>query len=160
MAYGKVKVTRMGTLIGFEVEGLGETVLDIATLRKEVIERAVMHGLQQRVCDTAASEKTPEGKLAAMRAMVDWLNAGNPWERERGAGPGSIELRAIAQVKGCSVEEIKKRIEETAKARGVKASAIQAALVRTADVQAALAALRAAAGKASGLDGDELLEGV
>lgn len=147
-------------VIEFVVEGVGATVLDIVGLRDDVKARAMMHGLVQRVSDTAASEKSSEGKFAAMKAMVDWLNAGNPWERERGAGPGSIELRAIAAVRGKTVEEIKASIAATAAARGVKPAAVQAALVRVEAVQKEIERLRAAEGKASSLDGDELLEGL
>ena len=161
MEIGKIKVTPdyAAQEITFEVTGIGAAVLELNAVKPDVATRAMYHGFRQRVADCAASEKSAEGKLAAMRAMVEWLNAGNPWERERGAGggKGSIELRAIAEVRGKTIEEVKAGIEATAATRGVKPAAVQAALVNLPAVRAVIERIRAEEGRQTGLNGDDLL---
>lgn len=69
--------------------------IDLAKLSPELIARAVLHGLTQKIADAAAGAAKiagPDGDVAAtgqalMQKVVDQLEAGE-WGRQRSAGDG------------------------------------------------------------------------
>ena len=82
----------------FDVTSRGETVtVDVAKLSADLVARAVLHGLKQRIGDSAAGaakvaaasyDMTVEEVTASfMQDVVDTLHAGS-WGIERGAGGG------------------------------------------------------------------------
>jgi hypothetical protein len=82
-------------LITFHVEGQPVLPLSIAQLSDEVRNRALIHGLVQKVSDAAALGKdaTPADKHAAMAAVVYRLNSGD-WNK-RGESDGSTAPAGI-----------------------------------------------------------------
>lgn len=73
-----------GSLIVFKVEGAGETTLDLSKLSNVVADRALQHGMIQRIRDAAALSRddatgasaSPADKLAEMKALCDHYNSG------------------------------------------------------------------------------------
>ena len=155
--------------ITFHVRGVPEPlVLDTVNLSHAIRERALLHGLVQRISDAAAIPRdtatglsaTPEEKHEAMSALVGHYMSGTPdWTLNRASGDGPIgglTIRAVAAVQGLSVTEMRTRIEELAEKRGVTTRAILAKLAKSQAVASKMEELRGEHG-GSGLDGDELL---
>jgi len=110
---------RSNAVVGFEQEGSrlhftagGQTVtLDMDLMNPTLIDRAVVHGLKQRISDAAAIPcdpvtglpASPEEKFAAIAALVEHYNSGSSeWNRARAAGDGISRtgntLQAFANV--------------------------------------------------------------
>lgn len=151
--------------IAFVVAGVGEVVVDLSAISSEVRDRALYHGLIQRVSDAAAISRDPEtgksaspaDKLAAMKELVDHYNSGSPdWSRRRagGTGGGREGLLFTALVRlypGKSAELIREFLKG-------KSRAEQSALSSSAKVRPIIDSIRAEAGR--GIDGDALLDGL
>jgi hypothetical protein len=94
----------------FSVKGAGDTTLTLARVHADVMRRAAIHGLKQRVSDAAAQSRDPKtgasasahDKLAAMAAIVDHYNSGSSeWRLKGGDRIGTDEVllaRALAEV--------------------------------------------------------------
>ncbi len=110
---------RSNAVIGFEQMGRelrftvgGQTVtLDMARVSQTLLERAIVHGLKQRISDAAAIPcdaatglpASPEEKFAAIAALVEHYNSGSiEWNRARAVGDGiprtGNTLQAFANV--------------------------------------------------------------
>lgn len=101
-----------GRVIVFKVKDAGETRLDIQKLHAKIAERAMIHGLVQKVSDAAALSRntetgksaSPQDKLAAMVKVVEHLSSGTEeWnlKREGGGGPSQETqwlVRALTEV--------------------------------------------------------------
>lgn len=84
--------------IVFTVAGVAQLELSLSSVSSQVFERAAIHGLIQRICDTAAISRntetgqsaTPAEKYEAMKELVDYYNSGAvEWSRKRtGTGSG------------------------------------------------------------------------
>jgi hypothetical protein len=74
-----------GGVITWSVKGAGELTLDVAKLSEENRQRAVCHGMVQRVSDAAAMARdaktgasaTPQEKFAAMQRLVEHYAGGS-----------------------------------------------------------------------------------
>ena len=77
--------------ITFDVVGAGSIALTIAQLSADVVTRATVHGIVQKVSDAAALGKdaTPSDKFAAMSAVVARLLDGE-WKMARGDGSSAV----------------------------------------------------------------------
>lgn len=89
-----------GSLLTFMVKDSGNVVLDMSKLHSDVLNRAAVHGMIQRISDAAALSRDadtgkpalPGEKLAAMRELVDHYMSGTAeWSRRR-AGSGVRRL--------------------------------------------------------------------
>lgn len=151
----------------FKVEGAADMVLDTRLLHKDILTRAVMHGLKQRVSDAAAipcdeetgKPATPVEKAAAMKAIVDHYNSGAAeWSIGRTASgereEGGITLRAVADVQGVDIETMRARVTELAEKKGLTTKAIYGQLAKSPDVIRKIAELRAAK---AGVNSDDIL---
>ncbi len=90
--------------------GVAHITLKIGNLAPQITERAMLHGLIQRVSDAAAISRdtktgksaTPADKLAAMSEIVEHYNAGSSeWRIARAAGDGigrSYLLMALVEL--------------------------------------------------------------
>lgn len=87
-----VTVSDTGTIL-FSVAGAGEFSIDRNALPAEIADRAVVHGVVQKVSDAAAFPKsanaTPADKLAAMQSVADRLMDGE-WSKRSGDGTGPV----------------------------------------------------------------------
>lgn len=90
------EVAQDGSTITFTVLGAGKLVLELAKLSDANKKRAAIHGLVQRVSDSAAipfnkdtGYATAAQKHAAMAVVVEHLNSGSEdWKIKRAAGSG------------------------------------------------------------------------
>ena len=163
---GSVITTRVvNGELEFEVAGVGVLRLDPAALSTANRQRALLHGLKQRVTDAAALARdtttgksaTPQEKFDAMRAIVDHLASGSEeWEIRRAGGGGNntLLLRAIAQHKGTDTAGVREMVRAAAERRGVKEGEILKALAGAQAIRDIMAQLQA---EATGLDADAML---
>jgi len=104
----RVITTRIdGNLVTFEVRDAGNVTLDLSKLADEVKDRAMIHGMVQRVSDAAAMSRndetgkpaSPVDKLTAMARLVDHYNSGTHlWTMNREGGGGGNEGGLLGQV--------------------------------------------------------------
>lgn len=107
--------------------GTPELQIDVTTLPTELLHMAAAHGLKQKLCDAAAISRntsngasaTPDDKYAAVKAIYDRLTGPNPtWNAPR-AGvertPGTLFVRAVAEVTGKTVAEMAPQIKAMTK---------------------------------------------
>ena len=168
-----VTTTQEGAVLVFKVHGAGETRLDLNALSVGVKDRAMLHGLVQRVSDRAAISRnpengqaaTPQDKLARMQALVDWYNTGTgEWSPTRTAGGSGGKAKgvnpvveAVAEIQGVSYAEMMGRIEAACEKRGVGVKAYVNKLATQEQVLARMADI--AKRNSSGLDdGDDLMD--
>lgn len=146
------------------VEGQGELAITVAELSEEVRNRAVIHGLVQKVSDAAALGKdaTPADKFAAMKAVVDRLNDGDWSKRGDGNGdgqPAGIIFRAFHQFVQDMSAEAKRPAPSEESIRALydkKTRSEQLALRNDPRISAIMETLRAAKVKTSTVDLDTL----
>lgn len=89
-----------GTLV-FTVGEAGSTEIEIGNLSDDIREKAMLHGLVQKVSDAAAmpkanltgdAKKDAATKLEAMRAVANRLTDENPeWNKRSGDGSGPVQ---------------------------------------------------------------------
>lgn len=150
----------------FSVQGAGETILWLRKVSESNRQRAMVHGLVQKISDKAAIPRdtktglsaTPEAKLAAMARLVEHLNSGSEdWS-----------LRVAAEPRESSVDLLIKSLKELgfveseaseAKVRGLT-KAQRTALELRKDVSEKLVELRARDSGFSSEDTDSILEGL
>ncbi len=75
----------------FAVAGEGEFSLNPASLSDAIRNRALLHGIVQKISDAAAMGKgaTPGDKFAAMKSVADRLADGE-WSKRNGEGGGAV----------------------------------------------------------------------
>lgn len=145
-----VRVEHRDGAIVFAVDGAGEAVLAIGNVTPEVLKRAAIHGLVQRISDAAAGHKAPGDKLAAMARLVEHYASGaGTWELPREAGDGigadsRLILQAIVDVRGRDVATWRERLAGRAEAQGVTLRQALAAVATEPAIAARLAELRPA----------------
>lgn len=90
----------------------GETRL--IKLHPDLIEKYALHGAEQKYGDETAGVEDVADMVVAIDALDSRLSQG-VWTKEREGGGGfagaSIVLRAIAEVKGVSIEKVKAFVE-------------------------------------------------
>jgi len=141
-----------------------EIVIDANTLRAEIREMAMLHGLKQKLVDAAAiSRNTSTGKSAdvndkydAVKKVADRLtSADGQWNEGRGAAgeapvkSGDLLVRAMMQMTGRDETFIKDFLSAKTKEQ-------RAALKKNPKVVAIIAELQAAT-VTNGINSDELL---
>ena len=157
--------------ITFRVAGAGEFTFDPSTCSDAVERRATIHGYIQRISDAAAMSRNPANgqrvdptmRLAAMRRIADHYASGaETWAipRAEGAAVGlsSIILAAVAEVRGCGIDEVRGLVTAGAAKRGLTERAFLAALGEADLVRPVVARIRGE--RAPGVDANSLLEGL
>lgn len=78
------------TNVLFTVAGVDNFDINVTELSKELLQRAAIHGIVQKISDAAALGKdaSPEDKFHAMRSVAARLIEGD-WNKSRGGGEGS-----------------------------------------------------------------------
>jgi 3-deoxy-D-arabino-heptulosonate 7-phosphate (DAHP) synthase len=109
-----------------EVVGSGQAPIEVfaARLSQEVQDRAMVHGLTQRLSNRAALPKGSSAleKWEAIKSLADHFNAGGEWELRGGAiGPRVDEwvLRAIGAIKGITLAQAREMADQAAESKGV-----------------------------------------
>lgn len=139
--------------ITFHVLGAGSILMKMDKLANEVIERAAVHGMIQRISDAAAISRDPEtgkpasaqDKFDAMSRLVAHYESGTAeWSRKPVAGErekGGLLFKALCQMSPSkSPEEIRAWM-------GTKTKKELALISRTEKVATVIATLRPATGE-------------
>jgi len=160
---------REGVLV-FKVLGGGEIELNMQDLHPDVLARAAVHGLKQRISDAAAIPCDPEtgkparpsDKFAAIEALVRHYASGTAdWNRVRASGEGASPnggkvLTAINNVYAFgSIEKAREVVEKTAAKQGIEYKAALALWRKSDKIAAEL--VRMAGESAKGVNADDLL---
>lgn len=165
--------------IVFSVRGAGpngqspaELVLDPKALSEKNRERAMIHGLVQKVSDRAALSRnttngasaTPQEKLAAMKGLVDFLMTGTTeWAPAReggGRGPTGLDpilVAAVAEHTGRTREEVLDLVAKGAEKKGVTKAVFLGALGGATAIKPIVERMREEQKKGLDVDGDDLL---
>ena len=163
-----ISVETLGDRITFNVIGAGSLTLDLNSLSKEVLSRAALHGMKQRISDAAAIPRsletglsaTPEEKFNAMKALVEHYSSGSSdWNRARAAGGGvgkDTSGQTIAAMKRVWPDKDPETlIAATMSKRGIERKAALALYAGTKQVLEAIALLKA---ERSSVSADSLLD--
>lgn len=155
------------TTVKFVVDGFEPLVLDTTKINQVNRDRAVMHGFKQRIQDAAAISRdtetgqpaSPAEKYEAMKVLVDHYNSGTPeWNIARAAGSpretGGMLLEALAQL-----NPKKTRDELQTFIKGLNKTE-RDAVSTSKKVAPVIEAIRAKRAKATGIDGDALLDAI
>lgn len=155
-----------GQVIVFRVKDAGETRLPVLLLSDKLKQRAMVHGLVQKVSDAAALSRdsktgksaSAQDKLAAMAKVVEHLMSGTEeWnlKREGGGGPG-----AETQLLTKALSELYPSKGSEALSKWVKARSVQerAALMAQENIKAKVDKYRSE--QAKSVDAEELLAGL
>lgn len=157
-------------MIEFRVLGAGAFVFDPSSASAQCRARAMIGGFVQRISNGAALSRdtatgksaTPQDKFDAMKRLADHYATGSgEWGMARvgGGTPGldAIGLRAIAEVRGVSVDEVRTLVTDGAAKRGLKPAAFLAVLVTAKSVAPVYNRMVA---EGTGLDADDMLDGM
>lgn len=165
-------VDATGRVITFTVRGAGPEgkdasfEVDVSTLSEANRNRALLHGITQRISDRAAMARntttgkaaSPADKFQAMKSLADHYTSGaadwSPARADGATGLDSIMLAAVVEATGKTHEEIRVMIQTQSTAKGVTPKAFLAALAGSKLVAPIVARIR---GEQAGVDGDELL---
>ena len=145
-----------GNVITFNVREAGTFTVNMGALHADVLARAAVHGLIQRISDKAAlgfnkeagRYATPGEKFEAMKALADHYGTGSAeWSPGRAAGvrdEGGVTLRAIANVKFAGdVERARAAVQARATANGTKVAQELAVLRNAKAIAEEIARIRA-----------------
>jgi len=155
--------------ITFDVRGAGSVTLNMAKLSEANLAYAALHGMKQRVSDAAAISRnpdngqpaTPQDKLDAMAALVaHYESGGDEWSVRKATGgagtkPSGLTLRALAQVQGLPLAEMRARVDGLAERKGLTPAAVLRELAKAPAVARVIAEMKAtSAPDADGLLGE------
>jgi len=136
-----------------EETSLDETVFSFRKVHATLQARTSLYGLKKILMDrTSQVKENPEAKLAAMADVMARLETGE-WSAERqggGLGVVSVEVQALAQVKGITVPDAQLALKSYTKEQREK-------ILSSAKVQEAAKALRAQREKAEVKSLDDML---
>lgn len=148
-------------VITFHVRGAGAITLDMDRLSADVVQRAAIHGMIQRISDAAAISRdeetglpaTPEEKLEAMSRLVAHYESGtSEWSRVAEAGPkGGVLFKALCEMfPDRDAKSIREWLDELSKKE-------QTALRADPKVKAIIDRMQAEVGKSASVDTSALL---
>lgn len=158
-------------VLTFTVGEAGTIEIPVSDVPEEVRNRALLHGLVQKVSDAAAmpkSELTGNAKKDA-KAKFDKMSAvatrilGGDWSRKAGDGTGQVSgiiFRAFSEYVEDMAKAKKKPIPDADKIRAVydsKSRAGQLALRNVPEISAIMERLRSERGPSVSINTDELL---
>ena len=147
--------TLAGNVITFSVLGAGSFEVNMATMHADILQRAAVHGMIQRIADKAAlgrdpetgKSATPADKFARMKELADHYMSGSAeWSMRGTAGEPNVGVtyEAIAKVKGYSSPDIaREKVAARAESRGIEVKAVLAELRQNAEIIRAIADIKA-----------------
>lgn len=144
-----------GNVIAFNVKGAGSLSLNMGALHPDVLARAAIHGMIQRISDAAAigrnpetgASATPQEKLENMAALVAHYESGTAdWSRKRAGGErdtSGITLQALMRVKGLDEAAAREAVAKFAAAQGMDTAEAFRLLAKSGPVAEAILAIKA-----------------
>ena len=154
-------------IIIFNVQGAGSLNLDMAVVDKEILKRAAIHGLVQRISDAAAMSRdtdtgqpaTPADKFERMKELVDYYNSGAAeWRRVKASGAGAGNTGGGLLLKCLVIMKPEKTKEEIAEWLKKLTKKEKFALLGSKQVKAVADTIRGK--QAENVDSEELLNGL
>lgn len=111
-----LEVKQSGTRLMFVLADGQTAQIDAGTLSDAMRERAMFHGLNQKIRDAAAGfskEADYDGAFEAMAKVIGALESGE-WERKGGAAAANLDdlATAIAQIRNVDVAKAKAAVEK------------------------------------------------
>lgn len=144
--------------------------VDVAALPVNIQQYGVIHGIKQKLVDSMAmGMETRDGKVyrptiadkfAALRETANRLARGE-WNEVREGPVGGLLYNAMAALypdRWADAADFREWLDGQASKRGVKVSAVESALRLQRKVADKIEELRAQMGKASAVNGDDLLD--
>lgn len=170
-----ISVSVEADVVSFNVDGAGEFSLRMGELADDIRNRAMIHGLVQKVSDAAAMPKADlpadpieaaKAKFNAMTAVADRLREGE-WSKRSGDGAGPVAgviFRAYAEFVATKFEKAKKPVPPVEAIRAQYDAMDRAAQLGLRNVPAIatiIERMKSERGaKASAVNADELLAGL
>lgn len=145
-----------GTLT-IQTEGKPDLVVDISNMNREIKTYAMLHGLKQKIVDSAAlgAGYTLTEKYAAMQEVVERLTGETPTWNKRGEGAGTVTgllYRALCRLypdkDPAVLREYHDKLDKSK----------QAALRKNPKVAAIIEEIKSESVKTAGIDTSELLD--
>jgi hypothetical protein len=131
-----VTATWAGTVLTLAIKGAGNVVFDMDKVSPVLIERAAMHGFEQRLRDRAAigrdpksgASASPADKFARIKSLADhYATEDATWEMRGEGGSRRKEadyiIEALARVQGTDVETITARVAAASEKHGITVDA-------------------------------------
>lgn len=150
-----VTATWVGTTLTLAVKGAGNIVFDMDKVSPVLIERAAMHGFEQRLRDRAAigrdtktgASASPADKFARIKSLADhYATDDATWEMRGEGGVRRKEadyiIEALAQVQGVDVETITARVTAMAEKRAITVDAYLKQVATSPKVAEAIAIIK------------------
>jgi hypothetical protein len=169
--------TAAGIAFKFRGNTLGELLFNL--LHADVRERAMIHGLIQRVGDGGAVERLDAStgtirtddemdaiKMARMKTLINHYNSGTAdWNVARGLPKGpdnsGLTIEAISRVYGWDIPTVEAKVTKMATEKGIERKAMLATYGNIPDVAAMIGTIKAERAAHTGLDAvgmaDELM---
>lgn len=161
-----VSVSLEGSILEFNVEGIGGFEVDTAELNADVARAALIHGIVQKISDAAAlgKEATPGDKFAAMQAVRDRLcGPDGTWNKRAGEGAGApvgIIFTALLEYTQSRAKKAKRDIPTEQAVREYydgKTRAEQLAFRKVPEIAAIIERIKSEKGAVGNVDTDSLL---
>lgn len=162
-----VTATWTGSVLSLQVAGCGVVEFAMDAVSPVLIERAAMHGFEQRLRDRAAISRdtktglsaSPQDKFDRIKALADHYAAGGEWEmRSAGAGGKKSDadwiLEALAVVQKTDVETMAGRVALAVEKRGITRQAYLKNVATSPAVAQTLAQLK----YGTSTDGDDMVD--
>ena len=124
-----------GSILTLAVKDAGNVTFNMDTVAPTLIERAAMHGFEQRLRDRAAigrdpktgASATPQDKFNRIQALATHYANGGEWEMRGEGGKRKTEaefiLEALAAVQDTDLETMRERVTAAAEKREVTVDA-------------------------------------
>ena len=160
-----------GPDITFKFRGRILGHLSLERMSRECKERAMIHGILQRVGDGGAVERMDKAtgtirtdaemdaiKQARIVALIEHYNSGTAdWNLVRAAGGGidntGLTIEAISRVYGWDIPTVEAKVTTMAEKKGIERKAMLATYGNIPDVAAMIGTIKAERAARSGLDG-------
>lgn len=162
-ATGTIEFHFANTHLHFTVKDIGDLVLDMSKLHKNVLAYAAVHGMKQRIADAAAKASGDDGKPAsaqerhdAMKELIEFYHAGGEdWNRKRQGG-GARPSADLGHLRAALLEIYPERSAEQIEAWMAKRTKAELSAIMVSEkIKPIMDSLRAA--DAAKVDTDELL---
>ena len=151
----KANVTVEGNVLTFAFAHGETVVLDAATLSAEIRNRAMLHGLEQKIRDSYAGSPTAQEAMGEALKVVDTISGKNgvpTWNAKSEGGEGATPTTLLAQAvvnayaakgKAFTLDEVKAQLEAMSKEDRATIRARESVAVELAKLRAAKATPKA-----------------
>lgn len=163
--------------IEFKFRGAAIGTLNIVDLSPQVRERAMIHGMLQRIGDGGAVERMDKQtglirtdaemdgiKRARITALIEHYNSGTAeWNLTRTSGGGGVDtsgltIEAISRVYGWSVTDTERKVDTLAEKKGIERKEMLRTYANIPDVASMIGTIKAERAARTGLDATSMAD--